>query len=1289
MHTLNHIYRTIWSEALGAWIAVSEITRSKGKRSGSTLLRVLRIGGLDVRTDDFHSHRIKPLVLALACCFAVNVHANPEGGTVVSGNASFNSSGNTLTVTNTPGTIINWQGFSISSGEATRFVQQSAASTVLNRVVTNNPSVILGSLQSNGQVYLVNANGIMFGAGATVDVAGLVATSLNLSDTDFLAGRQNYTSVPGAQNVSNSGNINAQQGGQVYLIAPGVENNGIITAPNGEILLAAGHSVELVNSNDPNLRVQITAPAGDATNVGQIIAESGNLGLFGTVVRNSGTVSADSATQVGGRIVFRSTQRTEAGGTISASGTGGGQIDILSDMQDGTVVVGGTLDASAPVSGDGGHIDTSAAHVQVQDTAHVTTLAANGTTGTWLIDPIDYYVTATDPLNGSSWITGTLLGGQLAFNNITITTQAGGTGNGDIFVNDAVSWSSGFSLLLNAHRDVHINAAMDGSGINPGHLSVHADMAATGTGTINFGAGGSVTLADLFSSNGLVNGTAQFFYNPSSYATPTDYSAHLTSATLTAWMLVNDATDLQAVNTNLSGSYALGNHIDASVTAGWNAGAGFVPLGSAATPFVGNFNGGGFSINNLYINRTGSDAGLFGVIGGAGRVYSVSLAGGSVTATGNNIGGLVGTNHGQIFNSNVSDMTVAGSGTSTNVGGFAGRNMGGLGGNGGDSPGPSTPGVSGAAGADATITSSYVNGGQVSGYANVGGFVGLNQGGNGGAGGFGTSSGTGGVGGVGGTAQLINVYASGGTVSGTTNVGGVVGLNGDGTTGAAGTGLLPGAGGAGGLASVTASIWDIDTTGQLAGFGLDTGVNNDTLAGIHSSTATIDAFSQATYAGWDFANTWWMIEGETRPFLRSEFNGNIGNSHQLQLMLLNVSGNYSLNNDINMSGTATVGGMWNTSGFVPIGNPLTPPYNFTGSFDGNNHVISNLYIDRPTTNYVGLFGSVFNSASVISDVTLLNITVNGSDSVGGLVGQLQRGQIINSNVDGAVSGASNVGGMVGRIIEGGSISGSSVTGSTVSSTGNNIGGLVGEIVAGTVSTSHVGTTTVTGGSNVGGLVGASLAQDAISDIAYSVNTAINNSYVSNGTVSGSGNNVGGLVGLNQGGNGAIGNTMMPTAGNATISGSYASSTTVSSTGSNVGGLVGLNQGGDGGNGGFGSPTLPGPDGGAGGNATITTSYVSGGSVSGAANVGALVGFNVDGAPGIDDVYGALGGPGGIASFEQFAAPGITWIDLLKLLEAGDLNANLNDGKRKRNALLADVDGQDIPPPAGLPTMVCR
>ncbi|MDZ4203172.1 MAG: filamentous hemagglutinin N-terminal domain-containing protein, partial [Gallionella sp.] len=96
--------------------------------------------------------KLRPICVALLLAFGVqDALANPMGGSVVSGQASIAASGNVLTVTNTPGTIINWQGFSIGANEVTRFIQQSASSAVLNRVVGNNPSQILGTLQSNGR----------------------------------------------------------------------------------------------------------------------------------------------------------------------------------------------------------------------------------------------------------------------------------------------------------------------------------------------------------------------------------------------------------------------------------------------------------------------------------------------------------------------------------------------------------------------------------------------------------------------------------------------------------------------------------------------------------------------------------------------------------------------------------------------------------------------------------------------------------------------------------------------------------------------------------------------------------------------------------------------------------------------------------------------------------------------------------------------------------------------------------------------------------------------------------
>ncbi len=323
------------------------------------------------------------------------VHANPLNPNVTNGQASFNTQGNTLTIKNTPGTIINWQDFSIGANEATRFVQQSASSAVLNRVTGGLPSNIFGVLQSNGQVFLINPTGIVFGAGATIDVSGLVASTLNLSDADFLAGNYNYAAIPGAQNLSNAGSINAQNGGHIFLIAPNVENTGIITAPNGEILLAAGNSVQLVSTTDPNLRVSITAPAGDATNLGKLIASSGSLGLFGSMVKNAGQVSADSVTQQGGKIMFKASQNVtlDTGSVTSALGgsvsidagaavlsfgdihaDAAGSVKVQADRILQTGVITATQGGNINLDAQNGIIQTQSALLDVSNT--------NGTGGT-------------------------------------------------------------------------------------------------------------------------------------------------------------------------------------------------------------------------------------------------------------------------------------------------------------------------------------------------------------------------------------------------------------------------------------------------------------------------------------------------------------------------------------------------------------------------------------------------------------------------------------------------------------------------------------------------------------------------------------------------------------------------------------------------------------------------------------------------------------------------------------------------------------------------------------------
>ena len=286
---------------------------------------------------------------------------------MVNGTASFNQAGNLLTVNNTNGTIINWNSFSIGANETTRFNQASASSSVLNRVIANDPSVLLGTLSSNGHVWLVNPAGIMVGQGATIDVAGFVASTLNVANQDFLAGRLNFGATPNAGSIQNYGQITTSSGGSVYLVAPSVTNNGIINAPNGEVILVAGQTVQLLDTGTPGVSVAITGAQGNATNLGQIISEAGRIGMAGVLVKNSGTLDASSVVKEGGahfpqgepgrlRRRRRAHRRHRHQGRQHRSarqtrrGDGSGELEASGDAGGGTVLVGGDAHGANPAS---------------------------------------------------------------------------------------------------------------------------------------------------------------------------------------------------------------------------------------------------------------------------------------------------------------------------------------------------------------------------------------------------------------------------------------------------------------------------------------------------------------------------------------------------------------------------------------------------------------------------------------------------------------------------------------------------------------------------------------------------------------------------------------------------------------------------------------------------------------------------------------------------------------------------------------------------------------------------
>jgi filamentous hemagglutinin family protein len=321
------------------------------------------IGGLMMNSRSSRpaigSLRPKWLTLLVAACFGA-AQATPTLPQVVAGQATFAQQGNVYSITNTPNTIINWQSFSVGTGEVTRFIQQNSSSSVLNRILGQDPSQIFGALQSNGRVFLINPNGVMFGRDSRVDVAGLVASSLNLSNADFLAGRNNFTAVAGAGAVSNAGSITTPSGAQVFLVAPSVDNSGVITSPQGDVILAAGHAVQLVEAGNPSVQVVVSAPDNAALNLGQVIAQGGRIGIYGALVNQRGRLNANSAV-VGenGKIVLKASRDTllEEGSVTSATGAGQGgdvfvlgqrvaltgdaRIDASGQTGGGTVLVGG------------------------------------------------------------------------------------------------------------------------------------------------------------------------------------------------------------------------------------------------------------------------------------------------------------------------------------------------------------------------------------------------------------------------------------------------------------------------------------------------------------------------------------------------------------------------------------------------------------------------------------------------------------------------------------------------------------------------------------------------------------------------------------------------------------------------------------------------------------------------------------------------------------------------------------------------------------------------------------
>ncbi|HEY4128122.1 MAG TPA: filamentous hemagglutinin N-terminal domain-containing protein, partial [Gammaproteobacteria bacterium] len=269
---------------------------------------------------------------ALGALAPVLALANPTGGQVVAGTATIGTAGNGVIINQgSQRAAINWQQFSVGSNEYVQFNQPNSSSVVLNRVIGSNPSGIFGQIHANGQVFLINPNGILFAPGSSLDVSGLTASTLDISDADFMAGRYVFSRAPGssAATVVNQGNLQVSAGGYVVLAGDYVENDGVINAVSGRVVLAAGGAATLSLGDAGDLisykiDAATLARLAGVDNAGSIVANGGSVvmtadvanALTATAVNNSGLITAHSVRQQGGEIMLLS-----QGGDIENSGT--------------------------------------------------------------------------------------------------------------------------------------------------------------------------------------------------------------------------------------------------------------------------------------------------------------------------------------------------------------------------------------------------------------------------------------------------------------------------------------------------------------------------------------------------------------------------------------------------------------------------------------------------------------------------------------------------------------------------------------------------------------------------------------------------------------------------------------------------------------------------------------------------------------------------------------------------------------------------------------------------------
>ena len=388
------------------------------------------------------------------------VYALPHGGTVVGGSAQIMQPDPLTTqISQTSGSaIINWNGFSIDVNELVRFIQPGADSVALNRVTGADPSVILGQMVANGRVFLVNPNGVVFAPGSSVDVGSLLATTFDISDGDFMAGKYNFAQSEGkgASYVINRGEIKVADNGFVFLVAPGVGNEGLVIANIGKVVLGSGRNLTINFDGDMLISYAVSgtvaekiagpdgAPLASAvSNTGRITANGGEVLLTGDAANEivSSVVNQEGIIEAGSLV--------SSGGTVKLIGRG-----------DGIVQNKGEIDVSATEAG----AEAGSVSIAGQYAGNFGSIEAKGAAGAYggtvTLESSKQTLASTDSVIDVSG------GASSDGGNIYLLSEGNTTANGALLARGGEAGGDGGFIELSSEGGLSYTGSVDASAAN-------------------------------------------------------------------------------------------------------------------------------------------------------------------------------------------------------------------------------------------------------------------------------------------------------------------------------------------------------------------------------------------------------------------------------------------------------------------------------------------------------------------------------------------------------------------------------------------------------------------------------------------------------------------------------------------------------------------------------------------------------------------------------------------------------------------------------------------------------